>query len=121
VIPPEDSSEFVPSEISRAGGYLVIHEENFCRMGISSNVYIANRDGKHYLFDASGDPELISYLSPLGITKESLGAVFLTHGHYDHVRGLLSLPSSLTRQIMRWQRSAWERWAYKAWGQVRHS
>jgi hydroxyacylglutathione hydrolase len=92
VIPPEDSSEFVPSEISRAGGYLVIHEENFCRMGISSNVYIANRDGKHYLFDVSGDPELMHYLSPLGITKESLGAVFLTHGHYDHVRGLLSLP-----------------------------
>jgi hydroxyacylglutathione hydrolase len=61
-------------------------------VGISSNVYIANHDGKHYLFDASGDPDLMSYLRPLGITKESLGAVFLTHGHYDHVRGLLSLP-----------------------------
>lgn len=91
MIPPEDS-EFVPSDISRAGEYLVIHEDNFSRMGISSNVYVANRDGKHYLFDASGDPELMSYLRPLGITKESLGAVFLTHGHYDHVRGLLSLP-----------------------------
>lgn len=83
---------FVPSETSRAGDYLVIHEENFCRVGISSNVYVANLGARHYLFDASGDPELMRYLQHLGITEDSLGAVFLTHGHYDHVRGLLSLP-----------------------------
>lgn len=88
---PEDH-DFKPSEVSKAGDYLVIHEDNFCRMGISSNVYVASLDGRHYLFDASGDPELMRYLKHLGITKGSVGAVFLTHGHYDHVRGLLSLP-----------------------------
>jgi hydroxyacylglutathione hydrolase len=90
---PEDSqAAFVPTEISRAGSYLVINEGSFSRVGISSNVYIANHDSKHYLFDSSGDPELMKYLMPLGISKDSLGAVFLTHGHYDHVRGVFSLP-----------------------------
>ncbi len=89
---PPDDSEFVPSEISRAGKYLVIHDENFCRVGISSNVYVATLGGRYYLFDASGDPDLMRYLRHLGVRKESLGAIFLTHGHYDHVRGLLSLP-----------------------------
>jgi len=97
VMPTEESKAgFVPSEISRAGSYLVILEGTFSRVGISSNVYIANHDGKHYLFDSSGDPELMKYLLPLGITKESLGGVFLTHGHYDHVRGLLSIPEGST-------------------------
>jgi glyoxylase-like metal-dependent hydrolase (beta-lactamase superfamily II) len=90
VIPPE-GPDLIPSEVSKAGDYLVIHEDSFCRVGISSNVYVASLDGKHYLFDASGDPELMRYLKHLGITKGSVGAVFLTHGHYDHVRGLLSL------------------------------
>jgi hydroxyacylglutathione hydrolase len=92
VIPPEGHPVLVPSEVSKAGPYLVVHEENFCRMGISSNVYIATLDGRHYLFDTSGDPELMRYLEHLAITNDSLGAVFLTHGHYDHVRGLISLP-----------------------------
>jgi glyoxylase-like metal-dependent hydrolase (beta-lactamase superfamily II) len=96
-MPPEDfQAEFIPSEISRAGSYLVIHEGNFSRVGISSNVYIANHDDKHYLFDSSGDPELMKYLLPLGIVKESLSAVFLTHGHYDHVRGIFSIPEGCT-------------------------
>lgn len=84
--------EYVPSEISRAGGYLVIQEGTFSRVGISSNVYVANQGGRHYLFDTSGDPGLMRYLHHLGIVEESLAGVFLTHGHYDHVRGLLSIP-----------------------------
>jgi glyoxylase-like metal-dependent hydrolase (beta-lactamase superfamily II) len=91
---PSDNSQadFIPNEISKAGRYLVVHEGNFCRVGISSNVYVANHNDKHYLFDSSGDPELMKYLLPLGIMNESLGGVFLTHGHYDHVRGILSIP-----------------------------
>lgn len=79
-------------ETSMAGPFLVVHEDNFCRMGLSSNVYVACMGGKHYIFDASGDPELLPCLAPVGVTSGSLGAVFLTHGHYDHVRGLMSLP-----------------------------
>lgn len=93
MMPPEGAdAEFVPSDISRAGRFLVIREGTFIRVGISSNVYIANHEGRHYLFDSGGDPELMKYLQPLGIGKGSVGAVFLTHGHYDHVRGVFSLP-----------------------------
>ncbi|MBM5805548.1 MAG: MBL fold metallo-hydrolase [Candidatus Verstraetearchaeota archaeon] len=76
---------------SRAGRFLAIYEESFVGIGISSNVYAAESGGRHYIFDASGHPDLLSYLNAAGIPSESIAAVFLTHGHHDHVRGLVSL------------------------------
>jgi glyoxylase-like metal-dependent hydrolase (beta-lactamase superfamily II) len=76
---------------SRAGRFLVLYEESFVGVGISSNVYVAESGGKHYLFDASGHPDITSYLKAAGIPSERIAAVFLTHGHHDHVRGLVSL------------------------------
>lgn len=77
--------------VSRVGRFLVLHEESFTGVPISSNVYILSVDGTHYLFDASGHPDLLSYLESLGIHGSLIGGVFLTHGHYDHVMGLRSL------------------------------
>ena len=77
--------------VSNAGRFLVFHEESFSEVGISSNVYITKSNGKYFLFDASGHPELLSYLNKAGIQVGDVGAVFLTHGHRDHIRGLISL------------------------------
>lgn len=76
---------------SRAGRFLVIREESFSSVGISSNVYVAELAGKHYLFDTSGHPDLVSFLKATNVATESLSAAFLTHGHYDHTMGLVSL------------------------------
>jgi glyoxylase-like metal-dependent hydrolase (beta-lactamase superfamily II) len=76
---------------SRAGKFLVIHEESFSSVGISSNVYVAKLAGKHYLFDTSGHPDVVSFLKTANVAVESISAAFLTHGHYDHTMGLISL------------------------------
>jgi len=76
---------------SRAGRFLVIYEESFVGVGISSNVYVTELGGKYYLFDAGGHPDLIFYLKAAGIPGEGIAAVFFTHGHHDHITGLVSL------------------------------
>lgn len=43
------------------------------------------------IFDASGHPALLSFLTAIGVDKDQIVAIFLTHGHYDHVTGLVSL------------------------------
>jgi glyoxylase-like metal-dependent hydrolase (beta-lactamase superfamily II) len=77
--------------VTQAGKFIIIHEESFREVGLSSNVYALESDGRFYLFDASGHPDLVSFLKPAGIPPESVEAVFLTHGHADHVAGLKSL------------------------------
>ncbi len=94
--------------VSRVGRFLVLHEESFAGVGISSNVYVLREEGSFYIFDASGHPSLLSYLASAGIHGSLISGVFLTHGHYDHVRGLESLRdysptayiSSRDRQLM---------------------
>jgi len=77
--------------VSRAGRYLVIHEDSFAGAGLSSNVYVTEQDGSYYIFDASGSPDLISYVEATGIHRGYIAGIILTHGHYDHVRGLKSV------------------------------
>ncbi|MBC7120773.1 MAG: MBL fold metallo-hydrolase [Candidatus Methanosuratus sp.] len=77
--------------VSRVGRFLVLHEESFVGVSISSNVYVLGDEGSYYLFDASGHPDLLSYLESAGIHGSLIAGAFLTHGHYDHVRGLESL------------------------------
>lgn len=94
--------------VSRVGRFLVIHEESFAGVSISSNVYVLRDEGSFYIFDASGHPSLLSYLASAGIHGSLIAGVFLTHGHYDHVMGLESLReysptayiSSRDRQLM---------------------
>lgn len=94
--------------VSRVGRFLVLHEESFAGVSISSNVYVLREEGSFYIFDASGHPSLLSYLASAGIHGSLIAGVFLTHGHHDHVRGLESLReysptayiSSRDRQLM---------------------
>ncbi|MGQ9759069.1 MAG: MBL fold metallo-hydrolase [Candidatus Methanomethylicaceae archaeon] len=81
---------------SRCGRFLVIHEESFEGVGLSSNVYVLESPEGYSIFDASGHPDLLSLLMVLGIDKDRIMGVFLTHGHYDHVTGLVSLLSTST-------------------------
>jgi glyoxylase-like metal-dependent hydrolase (beta-lactamase superfamily II) len=69
----------------------VIHEESFEGVGLSSNVYVLKSLEGFCIFDASGHPNLLSFLISAGIEKDRILGVFLTHGHYDHVTGLVSL------------------------------
>lgn len=76
--------------VSRAGRFLVLHEESFTGVPISSNVYVLESE-RFYVFDAGGRPDLAPFLRACGIEEGRIGAIFLTHGHYDHVTGLRSL------------------------------
>ncbi|MCX8181540.1 MAG: MBL fold metallo-hydrolase [Candidatus Methanomethyliaceae archaeon] len=69
----------------------MIHEESFEGVGLSSNVYVLKSAEGYLIFDASGHPDLLSFLTGVGIEKDRILGVFLTHGHYDHVTGLTSL------------------------------
>jgi len=86
----DSTSEFEPIS-SRVGRFLIIHEESFLDIGLSSNVYVAESSGRYFLFDAGGHPELLSFLKTADIPADLISAVFLTHGHRDHITGLYSL------------------------------
>ena len=76
---------------STIGRFLVLHDESFSTVGISSNAYVLPFGERHYLFDAGGHPSLLSFVESAGISRRSIAALFLTHGHYDHIRGAASL------------------------------
>lgn len=73
------------------GRLLIIHEESFEGVELSSNVYVLKLNGKYCVFDASGHPDLMIFLIKAGINKEKIVGAFLTHGHFDHVMGIHSL------------------------------
>lgn len=76
---------------SLCGRFLVIHEESFEGVGLSSNVYVLKAPDGYYVFDAGGHPDLLAFLINAGVQENRILGVFLTHGHYDHVTGLVSL------------------------------
>ncbi|MCD6409983.1 MAG: MBL fold metallo-hydrolase [Candidatus Verstraetearchaeota archaeon] len=54
-------------------------------------------NGKLWLIEAGGDPfDLIKALNLLDINPKQLEGVFLTHGHSDHVTGLIALQGKST-------------------------
>ena len=48
-------------------------------------------DGKRVLFDTGQSGAVVHNLSLLGVHPSSLDAIVLSHGHYDHVGGLMSV------------------------------
>lgn len=63
----------------------------FCPLFSSSSgncIYIGTSDGG-ILIDAGGSAKRItSALDSIGVSPESIGAIFITHEHSDHVNGL---------------------------------
>jgi glyoxylase-like metal-dependent hydrolase (beta-lactamase superfamily II) len=77
--------------VSKFGRYTIIHEETFEEVGLSSNVYILKSNNGYIVFDTSGHKELLKFLINLGIEKDKIIGAFLTHGHFDHSNGAISL------------------------------
>jgi len=50
---------------------------------------LIENDGKRILFDTGQSGAVVNNLSLLGVHPASLDAVVLSHGHYDHVGGLM--------------------------------
>lgn len=48
-------------------------------------------DGKRVLFDTGQTGAVVNNLSLLGVHPSTLDAIVLSHGHYDHVGGLMSV------------------------------
>jgi len=59
-----------------------------------ANVYLILREGKAIAIDA-GEPgnehRVLKYMSNLGLDKESLNLIIITHAHYDHIGALANL------------------------------
>lgn len=55
----------------------------------SDNAYIIKSAKQTILVDAGQGGKLIANLKSLGITPDNVTMVLITHGHYDHVSGLI--------------------------------
>ena len=58
----------------------------------SVSTFLAKVDGKYILFDAglgSFGGQLMNRLAALGVNPDSIGLVYLTHFHVDHIAGLV--------------------------------
>ena len=59
----------------------------------SVSTFLVNVDGKYILFDAglgSFGGQLMNRLAALGVNPDSIGLVYLTHFHVDHIAGLVT-------------------------------
>ena len=59
----------------------------------SVSTFLVNVDGKYILFDAglgAFGGQLMNRLAALGVNPDSIGLVYLTHFHVDHISGLVA-------------------------------
>lgn len=49
---------------------------------------LVERNGKKYLFDTGQSSRILNNMEVLGVNPESLDAIIISHGHYDHTGGL---------------------------------
>ena len=59
----------------------------------SVSTFLVNVDGKYILFDAglgAMGGQLMNRLAALGVNPDSIGLVYLTHFHVDHIAGLVT-------------------------------
>lgn len=70
----------------------MFHIECYCPNSLSCNVYLVEKDG-HYLLVDTGLAPGSNTLSWVKKRTAKLDAILLSHGHFDHIGGLLSFPS----------------------------
>ena len=54
-------------------------------------------DGKRILFDTGGRPQVLNNARELGVELSNVEDVILSHNHWDHVTGLVTLRRSCPR------------------------
>jgi len=60
-------------------------------------LFAARTGGSAVLFDTGADPHakpVDALLGPAGLSRSNVHEIFLTHGHFDHVAGVASLPGA---------------------------
>jgi glyoxylase-like metal-dependent hydrolase (beta-lactamase superfamily II) len=60
-------------------------------------LFAARLGSKALLFDTGADPHarpVDALLGPAGLSRSDVQEIFLTHGHFDHVAGVASLPGT---------------------------
>lgn len=64
------------------------------KVASSMNCFLVRKDGHNFLIDTGLPPErggmIMERLKSLNIDPESIEAVFITHGHFDHIGGLIN-------------------------------
>ena len=66
----------------------------------SGNITLLENDNKYYLLDAGiGVRSLYSKLNDLNIFVDKIEAIFITHEHADHIKGLSAITSKFNSKI----------------------
>ncbi len=88
-------------------------------MAFSMNILYLHRGDDHILIDTGLGPgmsQLPETLAHAGIELRRINHVIITHGHRDHIGGLLNREGGLTfsKAQIYWWKSEWDHWLHEA-------
>lgn len=95
--PPESTGEVSPPRLTRHPDGITAVDAEYVRPGLAA-VHIVERAGRAALVDtgtAPGAPRVLAALDVLGLARDSVDYIFLTHVHLDHAGGAGALMQAL--------------------------